>query len=144
MRRSFHLCEYFKLWPPFLERGIFIHFIRQFICAVRLFIVVRLIISASHSFHLCECLWPPFLERGIFIHFIRLICAVGMFIVVRLIICERRSFHLCECLWPPFLERGMFIHFIRLFIICAVSDRRDPRQLGDSSRIVTIRQLFQG
>ena len=86
-----------------------------------------------------------FLERRIFIHFIRLfICAVRLFIVLRLIICERRSFHLCECLWPPFLERGIFIHFIRLFIICAVSDRRHPRQLGDSSRIVTIRQLFQG
>ena len=82
---------------------------------------------------------------------------------VRLIISVRRSLHrLCECLWSPFSEREMFTHFIRLFIcVCRlgvwgfryvlergvfthVSDRRGPRQLGDSSRVVTIRQLFLG
>ena len=66
------------------------------------------------------------------------ISAVRLFIFVRLIISVRRSFHLCECLRAPFLERGIFIHviiihFIRLFIICAVSDRRVPRQLGGST-----------
>ena len=59
-----------------------------------------------------------------------------------------------------FLERVIFTHlFACLFVLnsslacmlhgCdgssqAVSDRRGSRQLGDPSRIVTIRQLFQG
>ena len=50
MRRSLHwlpLCE--CLWLPFLEREIFTHFIRLFICVCRL--------SVWESHYVCECLF---------------------------------------------------------------------------------------
>ena len=67
-----------------------------------------------------------------------------------LVICVRRLSVLGFCyVCGRLFFRTSNIHTPFRLFICdgssrAVSDRRGPRQLGDPSRIVTIRQLFQG
>ena len=74
----------------FLERGIFTHLFRLFIC-------VRLIVSVRRSkLHLCECLWPPFLEREIFTHSAHFI---HLFICV--LCCPLECLGVSLCMWAP-------------------------------------------
>ena len=82
----------------FLERGIFTHLFRLFVC-------VSFIISMRRSLHLFDCCDRLFLEREIFTHFIHQFIFVG-----------RLGVGGFRYVWRLLLERRIFTHLPRLFI----------------------------